>query len=225
MNLIAHMQYIEQTISCMCAKRKLRIAAVGKLLLATNNRGKILEFSEIFSDLETILLSPDDLGLNLEVAETGKTYAENAGLKATAFAQASGLVSIADDSGLEVEALLNAPGLYSARYAGPDASDAERRLKLMQELRHTPAPRRARFVCFLAVAPPNGEIKIFEGICEGEIILEERGLNGFGYDPIFYLPDYQCALAELPAQVKNRISHRGRAAQAASAFIKTLLKS
>lgn len=195
---------------------------MGKLLLATNNRGKISELSEIFDDLEAILLAPVDLGLTLEVAETGSTYAENAGLKAAAFARASGLVSIADDSGLEVEALSNAPGLYSARYGGPDASDADRRQKLMQELRHIPAPRRARFVCFLAVAPPNGEAKIFEGMCEGEIILEERGLNGFGYDPIFYLPDYECTMAELPARVKNQISHRGRAAQAAIPFIKSL---
>jgi len=198
---------------------------VGKLLLATNNRGKIREFSEVLSNLEGVLLPPADLGLNLEVAETGTTYAENASLKATAFAQASGLVSIADDSGLEVEALFNAPGLYSARYGGPGASDADRRHKLMQELRHTPAPRRARFVCFLAVAPPKGEVKIFEGMCEGEIILEERGLNGFGYDPIFYLPEYQCTMAELPSRVKNQISHRGRAAQAALPFIKTLLKA
>jgi len=203
----------------------MRIATVGKLLLATNNRGKIRELSEILADLEAVLLSPNDFGLNLDVAETGKTYAENAGLKATAFARASGLISIADDSGLEVEALSNGPGLYSARYAGPGASDADRRFKLMQELRQTPVPRRARFVCFLAVAPPDGEVKVFEGICEGEIILEERGLNGFGYDPIFYLPDYQCTMAELPSEVKNRISHRGRAVQAASPFIAALLKN
>lgn len=198
---------------------------MGKLLLATNNQGKIREFSEILADLEAVLLSPADIGLTLDVAETGKTYAENAGLKATAFANASGLVSMADDSGLEVEALLNAPGLYSARYGGPGLNDADRRHKLMQEVSHVPVPRRARFVCFLAVAPPNGEMKIFEGMCEGEIILEERGLNGFGYDPIFYLPDYQCTMAELPSRVKNQISHRGRAVQAASSFIKALLKS
>lgn len=196
---------------------------MGKLLLATNNRGKIREFSEILADLEAVLLSPADLGLNLEVAETGTTYAENASLKATAFAQASGLVSIADDSGLEVEALLNAPGLYSARYGGPGLNDADRRHKLMQELSHLPAPRRARFVCFLAIARPNGEAKISEGMCEGEIILEERGLNGFGYDPIFYLPEYQSTMAELPSRIKNQISHRGRAIQAAAAFIKSLV--
>src|ERR1041384_3016076 len=193
----------------------MRIAAVGKLLLATNNPGKIQEFLEIFSKLETNFVSPNELGLNLNVPETGKTYAENASLKAIAFARASGLVSLADDSGLEVEALHNAPGLYSARYGGPGKTDADRRRKLMQELSHTPAPRRARFVCFLAVASSNGDVKIFEGTCEGEIILEERGVNGFGYDPIFYLPDYQCTMAELPSRVKNQISHRGRAAQAA----------
>ena len=121
----------------MCAQRLMRIATVGKLLLATNNRGKIRELSEIIAGLEAVLVSPNDLGLNLEVAETGKTYAENARLKATAFARASGLISIADDSGLEVEALSNGPGLYSARYAGPGASDADRRFKLMQELRQT----------------------------------------------------------------------------------------
>jgi XTP/dITP diphosphohydrolase len=212
-------------ISYICAQPNVRIDAVGKLLLATNNQGKIREFSEILADLGAVLLSPADLGLTLDVAETGTTYAENASLKAAAFARASGLVSMADDSGLEVEALLNAPGVYSARYGGPGLSDADRRHKLMQEVSHAPAPRRARFVCFLAIAPPNGEMKIFEGMCEGEIILEERGLNGFGYDPIFYLPDYQCTMAELPSRVKNQISHRGRAVQAASDFIKSLLKS
>ena len=195
-----------------------------KLLVATNNRGKMREFAEILAHPDIDLLSLADLGLTLEVHETGQTFAYNARLKAFAFARASGLVTIGDDSGLEVDALGGAPGLYSARYAGPGASDADRRAKLMHALRHTPAPRVARFRCALAVARPTGEVMVFEGTCEGEIILEERGANGFGYDPIFYLPAYRCTMAELPPEVKNQISHRARAAQAARPYLLTLLK-
>jgi len=195
-----------------------------KVLVATNNRGKVRELAEIFENLKDSLLLPADLGLTLQVAETGQTYAENARLKAVAFARASGLACIGDDSGLEVDALAGAPGLHSARYAGPGTTDADRRAKLIRELRDIHAPRPARFRCVLAVARPDGEVRVFEGACVGEIILEERGVNGFGYDPIFYLPEYQRTMAELPQEVKNRISHRARAAQAALPYLTALLK-
>lgn len=196
-----------------------------ELLIATNNFGKLNEFVTLFGSLPARLVSPADLGLELEVAETGASYDQNARLKAEAFARASGRIAIGDDSGLEVDALGGAPGLYSARYAGPGASDADRRAKLLHELRQVPVPRPARFRCAIAVARPAGQIEIFEGTCEGEISLDERGSNGFGYDPVFFLPDYQRTLAELPAEVKNRISHRGRAAQAARPYLAELIAS
>jgi XTP/dITP diphosphohydrolase len=195
-----------------------------KVLVATNNRGKVRELAEIFADLKDGLLLPADLGITLDVAETGQTYAENARLKAMAFARASGLISMGDDSGLEVDALAGAPGLHSARYAGLGATDAARRAKLIRELRDIHAPRPARFRCVIAVAQPTGNMQLFEGICEGEIILEERGSQGFGYDPIFYLAEYQRTMAELPPEVKNQISHRARAARAALPYLTALLK-
>lgn len=194
-----------------------------KLIVGTNNKGKLLELLTIFDGLPVGLLTLKDAGLTLDVAETGQTYAENAQLKAVAAAQASGLVALADDSGLEVDVLDGAPGVYSARYAGPGASDAERRARLIQAVQVFPAPRRARFRCALAVAQPTGAVRLFAGVCEGEIILEERGANGFGYDPIFYLPAHQQTMAELPPEVKNQISHRARAAQAARPYLQTWL--
>jgi XTP/dITP diphosphohydrolase len=200
-----------------------------RFIVATNNIGKIKELYAILGNLEVELLRPIDVGLNLEVEETGQTYADNAKLKAQGVAQASGLISLGDDSGLEVEALGGAPGLYSARYAGEGASDAVRRAKLLEALRPFPAPRPARFRCALAVAVPamvgqlHGELRVFEGSCEGEIVFEERGHNGFGYDPIFYISTYQRTMAELPEETKNQISHRARAAQAAWPYLQSLL--
>jgi XTP/dITP diphosphohydrolase len=196
-----------------------------RLLIATNNFGKIRELKSILGVARWKLCTPADLGLALDAAETGQTYAENASLKAIAFAQASGLITLGDDSGLEVEALSGAPGVYSARYAGPGATDADRRAKIMHELRHVPAPRPARFRCALAVAQPAGAVRVFEGVCEGEIILEERGTNGFGYDPIFYFPSHSRTMAELPSEVKNHLSHRAHAAQAALPYLIELLDS
>ena len=202
-----------------------------RFIVATNNLGKIDELYAIFGNLRVELLRPVDIGLNLEVQETGQTYADNAKLKAQAVAEASGFISIGDDSGLEVEALGGAPGLYSARYAGKGASDAARRAKLLEALRSFPAPRSARFRCALAVAVPAapgrqpGQLRVFEGSCEGEIIFEERGHNGFGYDPIFYLSGYQRTMAELPAETKNQISHRAHAAQAAWPYLESLLEN
>ena len=193
-----------------------------QLLIATNNRGKLHELLPLLGDLPIHLVTPHALGLPLEVEETGTTYAENARLKAAAFAQASGLLTLADDSGLEVDALGGAPGVYSARYAGEGASDADRRARLIHALRAVPAPRPARFRCVMAIAEPSVAMHCFEGVCEGEIILEERGAHGFGYDPLFFLPEHGCTMAELPSAVKNQVSHRARAAQAALPYLHQL---
>lgn len=195
-----------------------------KLLLATNNRGKLKEFLHIYQDSPFELLIPSQLNLALEVEETGKTYAENAALKAKAFADASGLLTLADDSGLEVDALDRRPGIHSARYSSlPGAGDVERRAFLLQNLQGKSKPWTARFRCVIAIGKPSGEILYAEGVCPGEIISEERGEQGFGYDPIFLLPELGLTMAELPIDQKNRISHRARAAIAAEPIIRLLL--
>jgi XTP/dITP diphosphohydrolase len=192
-------------------------------LIATANPGKLQEFIELLAGLPARLVSPADLGLDGEVAETGETYAQNARLKADALASASGLITLGDDSGLEVAALDGAPGLFSHRYAGPGATDADRRRKLLDALKFVEPPRAAQFVCALAVARPGGETRVFEGITHGEIALEERGSGGFGYDPIFYLPRQSATMAELPTKLKNQLSHRARAVQAARIYLEALL--
>ena len=191
-----------------------------KLLLATNNKGKLRELQQILADLPIELLTPADLGLNLDVDEDGSTYAENAAKKAHAFAQASGLTCLADDSGLEVDALGGAPGLYSARYSPkPGATDADRRAFLLQNIADKPRPWTARFRATVAVAGPDGGVEWAEGICEGQVIPEERGTGGFGYDPIFLLAGMDQTMAELPEDAKNRLSHRARAVEAARGIL------
>lgn len=187
------------------------------LLIATNNPGKRKELRQLLEILPQIeLVTPKDLGISLKIEETGATYQANAALKAQVFARASNLVVLADDSGLEVDALDGAPGLYSARYSGqPGATDADRRAFLLHNLTDIPLPWTARFRAVIAVAVPGEEIRFAEGVCEGEIIPEEHGTNGFGYDPIFYMPELDRTMAELSDAEKNRISHRGRAVRAA----------
>jgi len=195
-----------------------------KLLVATNNRGKVREYAELLDDLPVRLTFPAQEGLSLEVDETGETFAENAILKARAFAEASGLLTLADDSGLEVDALDGAPGVRSARYAGPGASDEDRYRLLLRRLAGVPAEgRTARFRCVVALATPEGEVQTAEGRCEGVIGFEPRGTHGFGYDPVFYMPDRGRTMAELLPEVKNRISHRARAARAAMPILRRLL--
>lgn len=195
-----------------------------KLLLSTNNKGKLRELQAILADMPLELLTPADLGLDLDVDEDGSTYAENAAKKALAFAQASGLTCLADDSGLEVDALNGAPGLYSARYSSkPGATDADRRTFLLQNLADKPRPWTARFRATVAVAGPEGSVQIAEGTCPGEIIPEERGTGGFGYDPIFLLDGLTQTMAELPEETKNRLSHRARAVQAARPILMKLI--
>jgi len=191
-----------------------------KLLIATANKGKIRELRALLNNLGFELVTPTDIGLNLHVEENGATYAENAAKKAIAFAQASGLTSIADDSGLEVDALDGAPGLYSARYSPkPRATDADRRAFLLQNLQDKPRPWTARFRATVAVAGPEGNVEWAEGVCEGEIIPEERGAGGFGYDPIFLMPELGKTMAELSDETKNRLSHRAKATQAAGPIL------
>ena len=196
-----------------------------KLLVATHNRGKLREYKELLSDLPVTLIYLDDVGIHQDVPETGHTFEENALQKATAYARLSGLLTLADDSGLEVDALGGAPGIHSARYAGPNATDEDRIRKLLTELRHVPPEERtARFRCVIAVATPEGATYTAEGTVEGRIVDTPRGSHGFGYDPIFLLPDRGQTMAELPPEEKNRISHRARAAQAIKPVLRRLLE-
>jgi len=200
---------------------------MNKLLIATNNQGKIKELHELLDDMGIDLVTPSQIGLDLDVIEDGHTYAENAAKKAVAFAHASGLISLADDSGLEVDTLGGAPGLYSARYGstnGEKLSDAGRRKYLLRQLQNKPQPWIARFHATIAIAVPSGDVQLAEGICPGEIIPEERGTGGFGYDPIFLLPELGKTMAELSMDEKNRLSHRARAVMNAKGIIKALFK-
>ena len=196
-----------------------------KILIATNNRGKQAEIGALLRGLDAELVTPVDLALSLDVVEDGRTYRENAAKKAIAFAQASGLISLADDTGLEVVALDDAPGLYSARFAPvTNPTDADRRAYLLAQLRAFPRPWTARFRCVVAVASPAGEVQFSEGIFSGEIIPEARGEHGFGYDPIFYIPALGKTLAELDMAEKNKVSHRALAVLAAVPILKAAIE-
>lgn len=185
------------------------------LLIATHNRGKQREYADLLAGLPLTLVTPDDLGLDLDVVESGTTYAENASLKATAYAKASGLLALADDSGLEVDALGGAPGVRSARYAlGDDADRVAALLRALAEATVPQANRSAHFCCVIALATPEGKTWSTEGKCAGIIIDTPRGSGGFGYDPVFFLPGHHCTMAELSHEEKNRISHRAKATQA-----------
>lgn len=199
-----------------------------KLLVATNNPGKVREYEELLAGLRVPweVTFPAREALSLEVNESGGTFEENATIKALAYAKASGLLTLADDSGLEVDALDGAPGVHSARYAGPEASDADRYRKLLDALMGVPTGKRAaRFRCVVAVAQPDGIVRTADGTCEGKIGYEPRGDHGFGYDPIFIVAGYGGrTLAELPPAVKNRISHRARALAAARPILARFLE-
>lgn len=184
------------------------------LLLATANEGKIREYRSLLSGIPYRLITPADLGITVEVTETGASFEENASLKATAFAGASGRLTLADDSGLEVDALGGEPGPRSHRYAGEHASDPERIAYLLARLESAPEKdRTACFRCVIAIAAPAGPVMLFSGECHGVIIAEPRGEHGFGYDPVFYLPELGKTMAELTLEEKNLVSHRARAAE------------
>ncbi|MFA7637388.1 MAG: XTP/dITP diphosphatase [Monoglobales bacterium] len=179
-----------------------------KVLAATGNRGKLREFSQILSPLGFEVLSPKDIGLQIDPEETGETFAENAKIKAEAFLKASNIPVIADDSGLVVDCLGGAPGIYSARYA--EGSDADRCEKLLSNMLDA-KDRSARFISSICMVFPDGKLIQVEGRCEGEIALFPQGENGFGYDPIFFVPEMNKTIAQMSADEKNAISHRGKA--------------
>ncbi len=190
------------------------------LLVATTNRHKLEEYRTIFSDTPFQLLSLNDIGLNLDVEETGTTFQENAEIKALTYARASGMLSLADDSGLEIDALNGAPGIYSARFAGVDTPYEERFPLIFERLHGVPvAQRSARFRCVITIAEPSGYHESVEGSIEGIITDVPRGANGFGYDPIFLVPELGKTTAEMPPEQKHQISHRGRAARKARTLL------
>ena len=194
------------------------------LLLATTNPGKIRELKALLGAVEIPLIEASELSINLEVDEVGSTYYENALLKARAYSETSGKMVLADDSGLEVDALDGAPGIYSARFSPKaNANDADRRSYLLKKLAGLPQPWKAHFHCTAVLVTPDGGIHSTEGRCDGIIIPEERGSGGFGYDPVFYLPEYDATMAELSPQVKNQISHRARAVTAMLAILREIL--
>jgi XTP/dITP diphosphohydrolase len=187
-----------------------------RLLVATGNPGKLSEIQSLLEGTNITLITPDRIGVSLTVVENGNTYEENASLKASAFARASGLVTLADDSGLGVDALGGHPGIRSARFSPlPNATDADRRAYLLNLLHDHPRPWTAHFHCTVAIATPEEEIYFAQGNCAGEVVPVERGTNGFGYDPIFLLPEIGLTMAELSMNEKNRLSHRARAIKAA----------
>lgn len=185
---------------------------MNKVLIATNNKGKAKDFEALFEPLGIEVHTLQDLEEDIDVEETGATFKENARLKAETVANLLNMTVIADDSGLVIDALDGAPGVYSARYAGNDSTDDENIDKALEALANVAdEDRTARFVCVLAVARPNEETLFFEGTCEGIITTERMGENGFGYDPIFYLPSKKRTMAQLTPAEKNDLSHRGKA--------------
>lgn len=184
----------------------------GRILFATENEGKMREVRMILADLGIEILSLKESGFRSEAEENGTTFEENAVIKATEIMKKSGEVVLADDSGLEVDALNKEPGIYSARYMGHDTSYHIKNRSLIERLEGKQGSERsARFVCAIAAVFPDGRVLTTRGTMEGEIGYEERGENGFGYDPIFYLPEYGCCSGELPLEIKNQLSHRGKA--------------
>ncbi len=191
-----------------------------KLLLASNNQDKIREYKGLLRGIPFEIVTPADLGIIVSVEEVGGSFEENATLKAAAIARQSGLLSLADDSGLEVDALRGEPGARSHRYAGEGASDIDRNKYLLTKLKSVPEKERtARFRCIIAIATPSGKVELFSGECPGVIIDEPKGTQGFGYDPIFYLPELGKTMAELTLEEKNKISHRARAAEKAREYL------
>ncbi|MFC2065693.1 RdgB/HAM1 family non-canonical purine NTP pyrophosphatase [Chloroflexota bacterium] len=194
-----------------------------KLLLATNNQAKISEFESLLKGLSYKLVTLAEQGITTVVDEVGESLEENARLKATALAAESHLLALADDSGLEVDALGGEPGRLSARYAGEGASDIERVGYLLTRLKGVPWEKRtACFRCVIAIAVPDGEVEFCSGECWGFITFVPRGEHGFGYDPVFYLPELEKTMAELPSVLKNKVSHRAQAAGKACQVLKRL---
>lgn len=183
-----------------------------KIVFATGNVGKMREIREILADMDVEVFSMKEMGIEVPVEENGTTFEENAVIKAKAVAEACGEIVLADDSGLEIDYLNKEPGIYSARYMGEQTPYSVKNAKLIERLEGVPEEERtARFVCAIAAVFPDGEIRTSHGVIEGRIGHEEKGKNGFGYDPIFYVPELGRTTAELSDNEKNRISHRGKA--------------
>lgn len=195
-----------------------------EVVIATRNPDKFREIKAILSSLPLKFLSLEDFPDLPEVVEDGATFAENAGKKARTIADFTGRLAIADDSGLVVDALQGRPGVFSSRYAGENATDRERCQKLLEEMASIPeGKRQARFVCVMAVALPRGRMEVVEGECRGWVTSAPRGKRGFGYDPIFFVPQFGKTMAELEPEEKNRISHRGRALEKLKALLPEFL--
>lgn len=194
-----------------------------RLLLATTNPGKIREYRLLLAGLDYQIVTLSEQGINETVTEEGESYERNAATKAAAYAKLSRLITLADDSGIEVDALNGKPGVHSARFAGEKATDADRVVKLLAMLSGVPPDKRtAHFKCVIAIATPEGKLDLCQGECHGIIAPEAKGENGFGYDPIFYLPGLGKTMAELPPRLKNRLSHRGKAARKAKKILARL---
>lgn len=195
-----------------------------KIIFATSNEGKMDEIRAIMDDIDAELLSLKDIGLNPDIDENGKTFEENAIIKAQAVCKISGQVVLADDSGLEVDYLNKAPGIYSARFLGEDTPYSIKNSYILDKIKDAKGEERsARFVCVIACAFPDGRVVTRTGTVEGYISDKICGENGFGYDPIFYVPEYQCTTAQMPAELKNKISHRGKALEAMKDVLKECL--
>ncbi len=183
-----------------------------KLVVATKNKGKITEIKEVLKHMPFEVLSMGDMDITIDVVEDGKTFEENSLKKAIEICRISNTIVIADDSGIEVDYLEGAPGIYSARFGGPEATDEDRNYKLLDMLKGVPFEKRtARFVCAIAVAFPDGRSFVVRDTCEGYVDTECRGDNGFGYDPLFHIHEYGKSMAEISMDVKNKISHRAKA--------------
>ena len=204
----SHIRYNDRKLF----QRERRKTVMKKIVFATGNAGKMKEIREILGDLDIELLSLKDAGIHADIVEDGKTFEENAQIKARTICNLTGEIVLADDSGLEIDYLNKEPGIYSARYMGEDTSYHIKNANLIERLEGVPDEKRtARFVCAIAAAFPDGRRETVRATMEGRIGYEEKGENGFGYDPIFYLPEYGCTSAELSMEEKNRISHRGKA--------------
>jgi XTP/dITP diphosphohydrolase len=194
-----------------------------KLLLATTNRGKRREYQNLLQGVPYSIVTPDELNISADVEENGDSYEENAVLKAATLAEISGLLTLADDSGLEVDALGGEPGIRSARYAGEKASDIDRNNYLLDKLKNVPEEKRtAHFVCVIAIVQPGEKARLFKGECRGSIAKAPRGDHGHGYDPVFYVPELQKTMAELTMEEKNKVSHRAKAAEKAVKYLRKM---
>lgn len=193
-----------------------------KVIFATSNEGKMREIRMILKDMDCEVLSLKEAGIEVDIVEDGSTFEENAMIKAKTIMELTGEIVLADDSGLEVDAMDKAPGIYSARFMGEDTSYDIKNNYIIERLRGLPEEERTgRFVCVIAAAFPNREVHATRGVVEGFIAHKIEGENGFGYDPIFWVPEYKCTLAELSSDNKNKISHRGRALEAMKEILRT----